>query len=136
MSAIESPGADDRCSHAVAERPAPDPNWLRAARQARTLSWISLAWMTIEGAVGLFAGIVAGIVAGSAGTSGAGKTTLLRCLNFLEKPDTGAITIHDRTVDSSVSGGRRHDRLIRDIRPRTAMIFQHYSRKRTNEHDR
>ncbi|GLY88362.1 cation transporter [Actinoallomurus iriomotensis] len=60
MSAIESPGADDCCSHAATERPAPDPNWLRAARQARTLSWISLAWMTIEGAVGLFAGVVAG----------------------------------------------------------------------------
>ncbi|GLY88366.1 amino acid ABC transporter ATP-binding protein [Actinoallomurus iriomotensis] len=60
------------------------------------------------------------------GPSGAGKTTLLRCLNFLEKPDTGTITIHDRTVDSSVSGGRHHDRLIRDIRPRTAMVFQHY----------
>jgi divalent metal cation (Fe/Co/Zn/Cd) transporter len=59
-SAIESPRADDCCAHTPVERPAPDPRWLRAARQARVLSWVSLAWMTIEGAAGLFAGITAG----------------------------------------------------------------------------
>src|SRR3954447_8278559 len=56
-STIES---DDCCAHA--EPPAADPSWLRAARRARTLSWISLAWMTIEGAAGLFAGLAAGSV--------------------------------------------------------------------------
>jgi divalent metal cation (Fe/Co/Zn/Cd) transporter len=33
--------------------------WLRAAAAARRLSWASLAWMTIEGVVGLTAGIEA-----------------------------------------------------------------------------
>jgi divalent metal cation (Fe/Co/Zn/Cd) transporter len=56
-SAIES---DDCCAHA--ELPAADPSWLRAARRARALSWVSLAWMTIEGAAGLFAGLAAGSV--------------------------------------------------------------------------
>jgi divalent metal cation (Fe/Co/Zn/Cd) transporter len=37
--------------------------WLRAARRARRLSWLSLAWMTVEGAVGVFAGAVAGSIA-------------------------------------------------------------------------
>jgi cystine transport system ATP-binding protein len=61
------------------------------------------------------------------GPSGAGKTTLLRCLNLLEKPDAGTITIHDRTVECSPQrGGRRRDRLVRDLRTRTAMVFQHY----------
>ena len=61
------------------------------------------------------------------GPSGAGKTTLLRCLNLLEKPDAGTITVHDRTVEcSSPGGGRRRDRIVRDIRARTAMVFQHY----------
>ena len=27
------------------------------------------------------------------GSSGSGKTTLLRCLNFLETPDSGSITV-------------------------------------------
>jgi ABC-type polar amino acid transport system ATPase subunit len=61
------------------------------------------------------------------GPSGAGKTTLLRCLNLLEKPDAGTITIHDRTVECSPQrGGRHRDRLVRDLRTRTAMVFQHY----------
>jgi L-cystine transport system ATP-binding protein len=61
------------------------------------------------------------------GPSGAGKTTLLRCLNLLEKPDAGTITIHDRTVECSPQrGGRHRDRLVRDLRSRTAMVFQHY----------
>ena len=34
-----------------------DGRWLRTARRARLLSWLSLAWMTIEGVVGLIAGL-------------------------------------------------------------------------------
>jgi len=41
-------------------RPAPEPvlseEWLRAARRARLLSWISLAWMGTEGLVGVATG--------------------------------------------------------------------------------
>ena len=51
---------DDCC--AATERPEPaerDARWLRAARQARTLSWFSLAWMTGEGVLGLAAGVAA-----------------------------------------------------------------------------
>src|SRR3954469_1734737 len=40
-----------------------DQAWLRDARRARLLSWLSLAWMTVEGAVGIAAGIAAGSVA-------------------------------------------------------------------------
>jgi len=40
-----------------------DEEWLRAARHARLLSWLSLGWMTLEGAVGVAAGIAAGSVA-------------------------------------------------------------------------
>jgi divalent metal cation (Fe/Co/Zn/Cd) transporter len=43
--------------------PARDEYWLRAARRARRLSWISLAWMAAEGALGVLAGVVAGSVA-------------------------------------------------------------------------
>jgi divalent metal cation (Fe/Co/Zn/Cd) transporter len=34
-----------------------DAEWLRVARRARALSWASLAWMTVEGVVGLLAGL-------------------------------------------------------------------------------
>jgi divalent metal cation (Fe/Co/Zn/Cd) transporter len=37
--------------------------WLRSARRARTLSWISLGWMAVEGAVAITAGVLAGSIA-------------------------------------------------------------------------
>ncbi len=44
-------------------RAAPGPEWLRAARRAKALSWLSLAWMAAEGAIGIAAGIAAGSIA-------------------------------------------------------------------------
>jgi divalent metal cation (Fe/Co/Zn/Cd) transporter len=41
----------------------PNPEWLRAAKRARLLSWISLAWMGAEGAIGIAAGVAAGSIA-------------------------------------------------------------------------
>jgi divalent metal cation (Fe/Co/Zn/Cd) transporter len=40
-----------------------DEAWLRASRHARRLSWLSLAWMTVEGAVGVAAAVAASSVA-------------------------------------------------------------------------
>ena len=55
---------------ATLPRVAPEPrlhwrgaSWVRAARRARLLSWVSLAWMTAEGALGIVAGAVAGSIA-------------------------------------------------------------------------
>jgi divalent metal cation (Fe/Co/Zn/Cd) transporter len=48
----------------VAGRLAPrSAEWTRAARRARLLSWVSLAWMGTEGAIALAAGIMAGSIA-------------------------------------------------------------------------
>ena len=38
------------------------------------------------------------------GSSGSGKTTLLRCLNFLESPDEGQITVNGETLFDSNAG--------------------------------
>jgi len=46
-----------------AARPAPSPEWLLAAKRARMLSWLSLAWMGTEGLVGIATGVVAGSIA-------------------------------------------------------------------------
>ena len=43
--------------------PPRDVSWLRDAARARALAWFSLAWMTVEGAAGLTAGLAAGSVA-------------------------------------------------------------------------
>lgn len=43
--------------------PARDAAWHRAAGRARLLAWLSLGWMTVEGAVGVIAGLASGSVA-------------------------------------------------------------------------
>ena len=40
------------------------------------------------------------------GSSGSGKTTLLRCLNFLERPDTGVIRVNGGTPPTLPPSGR------------------------------
>ncbi len=57
------------------------------------------------------------------GPSGSGKTTLLRSINFLEPADGGTITIGDLTVDAKKATHRQ----IREIRKKTAMVFQLYN---------
>ena len=57
------------------------------------------------------------------GPSGTGKSTLLRCLNFLDVPQAGKITIGDVTVDAARA--RKADILA--LRRRTAMVFQNYA---------
>ena len=41
----------------------PSSEWLHAARRARALSWLSLAWMSLEGGIAIAAGILAGSIA-------------------------------------------------------------------------
>jgi divalent metal cation (Fe/Co/Zn/Cd) transporter len=43
--------------------PRRDEAWILAARRARILSWISLAWMGAEGALGIALGVAAGSIA-------------------------------------------------------------------------
>src|SRR5437660_12900395 len=40
-----------------------DPHWQRAARRARLLAWLSLAYMAAEGAIAGIAAVIAGSVA-------------------------------------------------------------------------
>ena len=57
------------------------------------------------------------------GPSGSGKSTLLRCLNLLEKPNTGTIKIGSVTLNSEQY--RSKDEI--NLRKQSAMVFQHYN---------
>ena len=57
------------------------------------------------------------------GSSGTGKSTLLRCLNYLEKPEEGKITIGDITVDAKTCDKKQ----VNELRKHSAMIFQNYN---------
>lgn len=57
------------------------------------------------------------------GPSGSGKSTLLRCLNLLEKPNTGTIKIGSVALNSEQY--RSKDEI--NLRKQSAMVFQHYN---------
>ena len=50
------------------------------------------------------------------GSSGSGKTTLLRCLNFLERPDTGCIRVNGETMWDAADPATQREREIRKKR--------------------
>jgi len=57
MSPVELPVVATPSPPPAVSLPRGDAEWLRVARRARALSWVSLAWMTVEGVVGLIAGL-------------------------------------------------------------------------------
>jgi len=57
------------------------------------------------------------------GPSGSGKTTFLRCLNHLEKVDSGSLKLADKDYDL----GKLTKKDILEIRQKTAFVFQHYN---------
>ena len=63
-----------------------------------------------------------GQVVGIIGSSGSGKSTLLRCIDFLEKPTSGRITLLDQSFD--VSRATRDQ--VLHMRRNTAMVFQQF----------
>jgi polar amino acid transport system ATP-binding protein len=54
------------------------------------------------------------------GASGSGKSTLLRCLNFMEMPDAGTVTLDGQAI------GRRESELVK-LRQRIGMVFQQFN---------
>lgn len=67
--------------------------------------------------------VARGEVVSIIGPSGSGKSTLLRSLNLLVKPDSGRLTIGDRSLDAS----RLSRSEVTRFRRQSAMVFQHYN---------
>jgi ABC-type polar amino acid transport system ATPase subunit len=64
------------------------------------------------------------------GPSGAGKSTLLRCINHLEKVDSGTIYFEGQPIYRYVKDGKVHvdpDRRIEEIRSHIGMVFQSFN---------
>ena len=59
------------------------------------------------------------------GSSGSGKTTLLRCLNFLEKVDSGSIQIEGKTIIGD--NYPFTDKEIRSSRMNFGLVFQSFN---------
>ncbi|MDC7698250.1 methionine ABC transporter ATP-binding protein [Vogesella indigofera] len=65
--------------------------------------------------------IDAGSIFGIIGRSGAGKSTLIRCLNLLERPDSGEVRIGDDALTAY------SERQLQLRRQRIGMVFQHFN---------
>jgi polar amino acid transport system ATP-binding protein len=64
------------------------------------------------------------------GASGSGKSTLLRCLNLLERPDHGDLTIAGETIFFEHSGNKRSvpsRRQLQRLRSKVTMVFQQFN---------
>jgi len=60
------------------------------------------------------------------GRSGSGKSTLLRCINFLDEPNEGVITVAGISVPAG-ERTRAHRQQIIELRERAGMVFQSFN---------
>jgi D-methionine transport system ATP-binding protein len=65
--------------------------------------------------------VQAGEIFGVIGPSGAGKSTLIRCVNLLERPSSGTVTVAGQIL-TSLSEAE-----LRKARGKIGMIFQHFN---------
>ncbi len=61
------------------------------------------------------------------GSSGSGKTTLLRCLNFLEMPDGGSITVKGDMLFDAGAPDSEWEKDLRKKRLHFGMVFQSFN---------
>ncbi len=61
------------------------------------------------------------------GSSGSGKTTLLRCLNFLETPQSGTITVNGKVLFDGSDVSKKSDLELRKNRLHFGLVFQSFN---------
>ena len=61
------------------------------------------------------------------GSSGSGKTTLLRCLNFLETPDTGSVSVKGEILFDAADPATQKESEIRRKRLHFGLVFQDFN---------
>jgi arginine/ornithine transport system ATP-binding protein len=73
----------------------------------------------------------AGDVIAIIGSSGSGKSTLLRCINMLERPNAGRITVAGEALalvpDKNGELMAQDPRQLQRLRTKLAMVFQHFN---------
>ena len=72
---------------------------------------------------GISLNVEKGSVTAIIGPSGAGKTTLLRCMNFLEKADSGTLDFDELHLDLE----KVSKKTMLEVRRKTAFVFQNYN---------
>lgn len=90
-----------------------------------TLQGIEKTYQSTNGIVHALKGIdltvARGEIFGIIGTSGAGKSTLIRCINMLERPTKGVVTVDGQDFTAL------SEQDLREQRKKIGMIFQHFN---------
>ncbi len=76
---------------------------------------------TVEAVKDVTLHIEKGEIAGIIGFSGAGKSTLARCINLLERPTEGSVTVGGAELTAL------NEKQLREKRKKIGMIFQHFN---------
>jgi cystine transport system ATP-binding protein len=87
---------------------------------------VSKRYGELEVLKGISLSIEKGKTAVIIGPSGSGKTTFLRCLNLLETPESGNITLGDKSIDFS-GKTKLSSSIVTSFRQQTGMVFQNYN---------
>jgi polar amino acid transport system ATP-binding protein len=85
---------------------------------------------SVEVLKGIDLDVPAGKVVCVIGPSGSGKSTLLRCINHLERPDSGYILVNGQFVGYRLVGDRLHEVREHDLcasRASIGMVFQRFN---------
>lgn len=81
------------------------------------------SFVTLEVLKDISIDVYKGDVVSILGPSGSGKTTLLRCINFLERADSGSITLDDTTIDLKAATREQAS----EVQRKTGFVFQNYN---------
>lgn len=96
------------------------------------MSYFSIEGLTKNfGELGVLRGISLDLQKGEVlsiiGSSGSGKTTLLRCINFLETPSSGRITLDGEVMYSDEEIKRIPEKELRHRRMNFGLVFQSFN---------
>ena len=97
-----------------------------AGRAMLTVRDLHKSYGEVEAVRGVSFDVRAGEVVVIIGPSGCGKSTTLRCLNLLEEPNGGTLTLDDRSLDFSERRSLPTGRELARFRARFGMVFQQF----------
>ena len=106
---------------------AADPRSEAIRPEAIRIDGLHKSFGTLEVLKGITLTAREGDVVAVIGGSGSGKSTMLRCINFLETPSSGRITIGGEPVAMRADGSPADRRQIERLRQSLGMVFQQFN---------
>lgn len=105
--------------------------WMNTAAQAIEVRDLYKRFGPLEVLKGVSLSASQGDVIAIIGGSGSGKSTFLRCINMLELPTAGSVTVHGETISLKKDGHGglmpADRRQVQRIRSRLGMVFQNFN---------